>query len=85
MYELYNSPVVQISANMEKIGKYLREKSMQAPMRAFVVMTDGYIESFNGASGVFIAEPQKVTNEILNSANRLNSEQIQRIVEVLIK
>jgi|SRR3989304_10561197 len=83
MYELYNSPVVQAQANMEKLGKYFQERGVQVPVRSFVVMTDGYIESFNGNTGVFIADSQKVTNEILGGANRMNPEQIQKVIAVL--
>lgn len=85
MYELYNSPVAQIQTNMERLGEHLRDRGIQVPMRSFVVMTDGYIESFNGNTGVFIANPQKVVDEIKNSSTRLNSEQIQKIIETLIK
>lgn len=83
MYELYNSPITQIQANMEKLGKYFQGKGIQAPIRSFVVMTDGYIESFNGNTGIFIAKPQEVTNEILNGVNRLNQERVQKVIEAL--
>ena len=68
---------------MEKLGKYFQERGVQVPVRSFVVMTDGYIESFNGNTGVFIADSQKVTNEILGGANRMNPEQIQKVIAVL--
>lgn len=40
-------------------------------------------DSHSHTIGIFIVEPQKVTNEILNGVNRLNLEQAQKVITAL--
>ncbi len=84
LYRVYKSPIKQLDDNRIKLNKYLNSRGLLIKCRPFVVLVDGKIENFNGSTGIFITNPEKIVQEILSSPDHnLSSKQIDEILSIL--
>ncbi|MDD3940836.1 MAG: nuclease-related domain-containing protein [Candidatus Pacebacteria bacterium] len=84
LYRVYKSPIKQLDDNRIKLNKYLNSNGLLIKCRPFIVLVDGKIENFNGSTGIFITDPEKIVQEILSSPDHnLSSKQINGILSIL--